>query len=234
MEDISVIDAFVAYLRKHGCPGLQVDERPEDTNRSSPEIDAIAGSLAIEHTSIDTLPDQRGESAQFMKVVDGIERELVISFRLRISIEYTAVKKGQDWNAIRQKLKNWISTQSPRLSDGSNVKDVPGIPFRLHISKDSNRPPSILFYRFIQPAGTLPTRIKTQFDRKAKKLLNYKPDKTTVLLVESDDIALMSESLIQSAILDVYPKGPPSGVAQIWYVDTSIPALIEFSRIVPW
>jgi hypothetical protein len=56
MKDRDVISAFVAYLQTNGHPNLKVERWPEDENRDSQEIDAIAGAFAIEHTSIDTLP----------------------------------------------------------------------------------------------------------------------------------------------------------------------------------
>ena len=62
MKDSEVVDAFVSHLRELGYPSLTVEWRPDEENRDSSDIDAIAGSFAIEHTSIDTLPDQRRDS----------------------------------------------------------------------------------------------------------------------------------------------------------------------------
>src|SRR6266446_4368232 len=53
MTDREVIESFVAFLAAHGRPGLVVTDWPED--HKDGEIDAVAGDLAIEHTSIDTL-----------------------------------------------------------------------------------------------------------------------------------------------------------------------------------
>lgn len=238
MNDCDVIDAFVEHLRGHGYPGLKVEERPDKKNRNSRDIDAIAGPFAIEHTSIDALPEQRRDADWFLKAVGGIEKELPkkVLFRLRIIIEYTAVKKGQKWDEIRKGLMNWISDQAPHLADGRHVLNgVSGIPFKLHVTKASDRPPGVFFSRFVPPDETLSSRVKTKCDEKAKKLLRYKTHKTTVLLtvllIESDDIALMSESMIRDAIQKAYPEGPPTGVDQIWYADTSIPNEIEFSRV---
>ncbi len=47
MNDRDVIRAFVLYLRENGHPGLKVDRWPEDENRNSSEIDAVAGPLAV-------------------------------------------------------------------------------------------------------------------------------------------------------------------------------------------
>jgi hypothetical protein len=49
-----------------------------------------------------------------------------------------------------------------------------------------------------------------------------------VLLVESEDIALMNEAKMLAAVRTAFADGPPSGVHQLWYVDTSIPIEILF------
>lgn len=72
MKDHEVVEAFIAYLRDNGHPNLRVDRRPEEENRRSKDIEAIAGQFAIEHTSIDTLPNQRGKADWFMQT--GISR----------------------------------------------------------------------------------------------------------------------------------------------------------------
>lgn len=239
MNDQDVINAFVAYLGKVGFPGLKVDRWPDKENRKSRDIDAIAGPFAIEHTSIDTLPNQRRDSDWFMQAMGGIEKELTVllPFRLNIIIEYDAVSKGQDWSAIRENLKTWIIVESPRLADGRIVlEDVHGIPFRLHVRKASDRPPGIFFARFKPNDDTLSVRIQKQFDRKAKKLAKYHgAGKTTVLLIENDDIALMNEGIMIDSIKIAYPSGPPNGVDKIWYADTSssIPNYISFMDFTP-
>lgn len=62
MNDCDVINAFVTYLWENGHSCLQVDRWPDKENRNLADIDAIAGAFAIEHTSIDTLPNQRRDS----------------------------------------------------------------------------------------------------------------------------------------------------------------------------
>jgi len=237
MNDQDVINAFVAYLRKAGFPDLKVDRWPDKENRKTSDIDAIAGCFAIEHTSIDTLPNQRRDSDWFIQTVGGIEKELsvLVPFRLNITIEYDAVTKGQDWATIRQNLKTWIINESPHLDDGRSVlEDVHGIPFRLRVRKARDRRPGIFFARFEPKDDTLPVRIRKQFDRKAKKLAKYHGlDKTTVLLIENDDIALMNEGKMLDSIQIAYPSGPPNDVDKIWYADTSIPNDIEFMDFTP-
>ena len=237
MKDCEVVDAFISHLRKHGHPGLQVDRRPDEENHDSPDIDAIAAGFAIEHTSIDTLPNQRRDADWFMRAVGGLEQELAsnVSFRLNVTIEYNAVAKGQDWDAIRSSLKIWITNEASALPDGAQILDnLPGIPFRLHVTKSSERRPGVFFARWKPEDDSLADRVRVTFDRKADKLARYHAEgKTTLLLVENDDIALMNEQKMLEAIRTAYPVGPPAGVHQIWYADTSIASEIEFRDFTP-
>jgi hypothetical protein len=232
MKDREVINAFVAHLQTNGHANLEVEEWPEDVNRDSQEIDAIAGVFAIEHTSIDTLPNHRRDSDWFMQVVGGLEQELSgsIPFRLNITLEYEAVKIGQNWSAIRNALRSWLIKNASELEDGSHILDhIPGVPFRLHIRKASGRRPGLFFGRFDPVDDTLPARTSQLLTRKAKKLFRYQSSgKTTVLLIESDDIALMNEAKMLEVVRVGFDGGLPPGVDQLWYADTSIPSEILF------
>jgi len=237
MNDRDVVDAFVTHLRDHGNPGLQVDRRPDEENRGSSDIDAIAGTFAIEHTSIDTLPNQRRDSDWFMRAAGSLEWELEAAppFRLNITLEYDAIGTGQNWVAVRAALKRWVSNEAPGLPEGrSLVENPPGIPFRLHVVKSSERRPGVFFARFQPDDDTLPARVKVAFDRKAEKLARYQtPGVTTILLVENDDIALMNQWKMLEAIQTAFPMGPPPGVDEVWYADTSIQSALEFRDFTP-
>jgi len=76
INDRDVIDAFVAYPRETGYPGLHVDGRPDEDNRGSADMGAQAGPFAIEHTSINMLPNRRRDSDWFMRVAGNLGHEL--------------------------------------------------------------------------------------------------------------------------------------------------------------
>ncbi len=75
LTDKEVISLFVKYLAAQGNPGLEVDTWPDEENRQSTEVDSIAGPFAIEHTSVDTIPNQRRDAAWFIQVVKPLEDE---------------------------------------------------------------------------------------------------------------------------------------------------------------
>jgi hypothetical protein len=234
-DDKRVVLEFVNYLRMNGHPGLKVDRFPDDENRVSADVDAIAGMFAIEHTSIDTIFEQRQNSDWFVKAIGELEAELSanLTCRLRITIPYDGIRKGQNWSIIRQAFRSFIINESPGLPDGQHViQNQLDIPFDFHVIKASNRRPGLFFCRFAPDDDSLPSRIREQFERKAKKLAQYKRNgKTTILLVESGDIALMNAQIMLDAIRVAYGGKLPKGIDHIWYVDTSIssdPSDFEF------
>ena len=230
LKKLYVIGRFVAHLRSTGHPNLQIDR--------SPDIDAVAGHFAIEHIRIDTLPDQTRRNDWFGQAIDGLEEELspYLPFRLQITLQYDAVTANQDWRAINRALMNWIMGESVYLEDGQHdLENVPSIPFPLNVDKDSDyKFPGLVFYRNQPNDNTLPNRIKTLCDEKARKLAEYQESgKTTVILIENNDIALMNRTMMRQEIQNAYPNGLPAGVDKIWFADTTGDSDITFEDFTP-
>ena len=77
MKDDKIVDSFVAFLAAtRRMSGLKVDLRPE--KEKDGDIDAVAGPCAIEHTSIDTVPDQRREGAWLGNMLGDLEATTVV------------------------------------------------------------------------------------------------------------------------------------------------------------
>ena len=240
MKDYEVIDAFIKYLREHGHPELTISCRPEKENDTKIDamIDAIAGPLAIEHTSIDISPDQRRNSDLFNRAVGGLHKEFSgqLSFHLTINFYDGSIERGRNCKKIRQAFKNWIREEkdNPHLTEGVHwIHNVPGIPFRFQVIKEYDSAPGVSFGRLLSDRTNLPDRIKELLNRKAEKLKPYQDSgKTTVLLIESYSIALtdIQGRVILDAIRDAYPISLPVGVDQIWYVDTAeLPIFKDFT-----
>jgi hypothetical protein len=171
LNDKKVIGLFVKYLADQGHSGIEVDAWPDEERPS--EIDAIAGSFAIEHTSVDTIPNQRRDGAWFVRVVKPIEDEFhcKLPFRLVLTFPYEGIQTGQDWPRITTALRNWILDEAPKLPIGSHIiKGVPEIPFEFYAAKRSSSRTGLLFGRFAPNDQTLPDRLREQLDRKIKKL----------------------------------------------------------------
>jgi hypothetical protein len=105
LED-KVIEAFVMYLARKLYPGLQVIEWPDKDNTRTPDIDAIAETsgvrIAIEHTSADSLPDQRLHNDRFMEAIGCLEEELkdelIVDYESPFrSVPYQPVSPGMEF-----------------------------------------------------------------------------------------------------------------------------------------
>lgn len=237
MEVREVIEAFVAHLAQRGYPGLVVEERPDESNRTSSDIDALAGPFAIEHTSVDALPDQRQQESWVRQVTGGLADEIPIrpDCRLRITFDFLAVRQGQDWGRIRQGLKSWLLDAARCLDDGVHVvSSVPDVPFPVHVRKSSGRRGGLSFGLFAPDDLSLGERLQAHLGRKAAKLARYqKAGRTTILLVESADLQLMDPSILEEAGWRALGGRLPEGVDQLWYADTSIPGFLEFVELRP-
>lgn len=228
--DKECVRTFVKFLRSNGYPRLKVHSWPD--SKKNGDIDAIAGPFAIEHTSIDTIQDQRLKSDWFLKAINGLEAEFShkLPYRLNITFHYDSIRKGQDWQGIRNALKSWIIYDSQAIPDGSHVfKNISGIPFEFRVSKRLSNNQGICFIRTEPTDTSLPKRLRVQLAAKATKLLRYKAKgKITILLVESEDLALMNEHKMLNALRTAFNNCLPADVDQLWYADTSIPSEVMF------
>ena len=229
MKDGEVITAFVAFLAQERAAGLRVDRWPD--KEKDGDIDAVAGNFAIEHTSIDTFPDQRRDGAWVTALLAELESEIRPTEDLYVVFANDAVRCGQDWSGIRGALRNWLQTEPHKLTSGPVVVQIPGVPFDVTIYRTGTTvlPPRVFFGRFTPADSSLPERIQELCDRKLKKLTRYKDEgRVTLLLLENDDLANMNHFKLAQAIRDAYPTGRPVGLDELWYVSPAIQPELYF------
>jgi hypothetical protein len=230
--DRAVVLRFVVHLMEHGHPGLMVDHWLEDEQPGQSVVEAIAGVFAIEHTSIDTLPDQRGVGDQFQRAL-GVLEFLPVTARLRITVPYELVTVGGDWKSYFMTLAQWAVHTAPALADGPYQIDIPGSGFSCSASKDSTGTPAVVLYRPAPDDGTLPARLGNQIARKMKKLRRYKDEGyTTVLVLETQDVALMNQHKMLEAVRTAVDGAMPEGLDQIWFTEAQGHVFFDFTRAI--
>lgn len=226
MQDKIIIEQFIKFLRENYYPELYIDKYPDQDNRNSPDIDAIAGKFAIEHTSIDTTTNQRRNADYFSKIIDQLEQEFStkLHFRLRIIIPYEEIKQGLPFSEIKEALRSWLTDAAPTLPDGQHkISGQLNIPFDFVVHKESHRPACVLFSRSKPDTKSLPKNLSKQLKGKLKKLSQYKKiGKEIILLVESNDIALMNQFVMIQHLSKALEKNDLDLLDQIWYADTSV------------
>jgi hypothetical protein len=235
--DKGVVNAFVEHLREHGHPELEIERYPDVENRSSSEIDAIAFPFAIEHTSIDTVEHQRRNKDWFGRFADPLREVLdsAVPFYLNLTLSYDSIKRGPELDDVRAAFETWVRDESPLLPEGRTVvSSAEGIPFEFEAERRSDWPPELILTRLAPRDDTLAERMRDTIEKKTGKLQRYRSDYTTVLLIENNDRILMNKEKMLGAIHRNYPDGPPAGVDQIWYADTSNSTRTWFIHVTPY
>ena len=176
--DKAVVTAFVAHRGSSDMPGLRIDSWPDRDNRSSPDIDALAGPLAIEHTSLDTVELQRLHGDWFSAMVDPIEHGVgrTLRFRLGVIFPYSGVTQGQDWMGIRAALERFVEIEASGLPEGRSQIELAAVPFPFLVIKASNQMPGAWFMRQSPRDESLEQRLQAQVRRKAAKLCPYRAE----------------------------------------------------------
>jgi hypothetical protein len=227
-KEADILEAFVAHLAGNGNPGLRVDRYPDREPATAPTeaIDAIAGPFAIEHTTIHALDEKPMRDDWFCQAGASLEDELrgAIPFQLRIQFSYLSVETGQKWPKVKESLKSWILNEASHLPDGFHTIRPAGVPFDIEVEKRMDEGPGVLFYRKVSAANdTLVSSIATRIPGKAGKLAAYQSrGLTTILLLESDDIAMMNHVKAAEALELNFADGLPAGVDIVWYADTTL------------
>ena len=230
--DRACIQTFASFLETIGRPVAGVDRWPEDG--ADGEIDAIAGLYAIQHTSIDSLPNGRLADARFKQVVGSLEEELAgkLGFALAISWNWDAVKKGQNWEAAGDALRAWILKAAPSLDEGLHqMANIAGVPFAFDVRKGGPvRFDGVRFARYDPGDATLSLRLRDQVTGRHDKLSvlgRHQADgKTAVLLLESADVALMDPVKLVEALETAFPTRPQE-VDEVWFLHYVAPGTVN-------
>jgi hypothetical protein len=230
--DRVAIRNFAKFLEATGQPVAGVDEWPEDNKQG--EIDAILGPFAVQHTSIDALPDGRRRDHQFQQVIGNIEKEFRgrLGFYLSIVLDWNAIMTGQDWKRVNQGLSAWISGDAATLPDGKlRIAPAPDVPFAFDVVKGGPlRMDGVFFSRWDPGDRSLHERLCDQLigrhDKFSVLAAHRNQGKKTLLLLESSDIALISDAEIAKAFRTAFPNWP-SELDELWFMHHVAPPTIN-------
>lgn len=237
-----VIEAFVAYLADKLYPGLHITDWPDKKGGSRREIDAVAESsskrVAIEHTSIDYLPDQRRDNDHFMQVIGTLKSEFHegMNSRVHLTVPFGAVPTGTDWEGIRDALRHWILTAVPLLPEGDHRQKIEGVPFEISVRISRHPPYGLLVGRWVQDDPSFDRRFQDQVTDKAGKFAEHKYKDggyLTILLIENDDLANVNRGWLITAVQQAHAANPTAWLDRIWHADTSVPTPHEFWNLTP-
>jgi hypothetical protein len=230
-----IIKAILERYNAAAEAAYSITRWPDEEERNARACDAYAEAagrvpLAIEHTILPTFDLQKQHDAQFMKVIGDLETELKNSFPFKLSlmIPMFAIQKGQQWAEIKETIKVWLLSNVAGVPTGQSKHSISGVPFEISLRRDNDVPPLFTVGRWLDSALNIPEqltdRIAVALVDKDSQLSQYKKDgNETLLVMESQDIALVSSATIYKALLVALSKAKPSHISQVWLAEAYEP-----------
>jgi hypothetical protein len=220
-RDQAVSEAVARVLaQRRGGGEVHVTDEPDKQDRTRPAVDLIArddqGSWALEHTRIESFPDQLLDDRQLLDLLEPLTSELRGSVGVpgifHLAVAPRAVAGATPARDIRAALASWVRKHAPTLAVGSPLtaphhtitEAPPGVPFEVTLTRwpGPNRG-DVRLMRNV-PADLEDqrvTRLTKALDDKITKLLAASDgDITSVLILEDTDVALANLGLIVQAL----------------------------------
>lgn len=210
-----------------------ITQWPDKAERTQRACDAYAVDtggakpLAIEHTRVESFHQQLQDSARFTKVCGALETELNAQFagRVTLVIPTFGIQPKQDWNGIKGKLREWLEANVPTLPDGYKEYRIPGVPFAVGIWKKAGGGGRFSVARSAPPSRDdneeLSQIVANALKDKNEQLERYiSSGAVTILLLETDDIALMNHVLLYKAFFKASKGISARNISQVWMVET--------------
>src|SRR6266498_2163419 len=143
MEAKIIIGKFIEKYNVCQPHEYAVARWPDEENRNSRDIDAVAESLgasplAIEHTKVETFFNQLQDAARFAGYYGELEVELkhAFDFDLMLTLPIFAFVTGTKWGNIRDLIREWLVQSAAGFVDGYSSHQIARVPFTVGISKN--------------------------------------------------------------------------------------------------
>ena len=188
---------------------------------------------ALEHTRIESFPSQIRDGKDFSRLLAPLEREfsgiLPGIYWLIVPVGATGTVSACSEDAVRQSVAAWVRANAETLEGEfetepemridlstrrfdidrarSEITDQPpGVPFPVTLKRTGRKGSKLLIMRFTPPhlRELRVQRIREALDRKCAKLAAHHADsRRTVLVLESDDVALANRHEVGEALREV-------------------------------
>lgn len=210
--------------------------QPVDTVvRDRPAVELVfetpTKKFAIEHTRIESFINQIAEGKRFAQLLGPLEVELAGKlpgvFFLSVDVGASRVPTVQH-DAVRHSLIDWILATGVLLeaeeqtgADGNCdiTATPPGVPFEVTLHRDCDYGSGLLIMQNLVGDRRMPRheRVREALARKCPKLSVAKTDgAVSVLILESDDVALANRVAVSQAVIAELVERNDSPDIVIW------------------
>ncbi len=201
--------------------------------------------FAVEHTRIESFPNQIADGKQFSQLLGPLETELAGQLP---GAFFLVVDVGAAWApsaihaGVRKALAKWILANAgeldPEEKTGPSGKcDItatpPGVPFKVTLHRDCDYESRLFIIQGL--LGDLQNlrreRIAEALARKCPKLQAARNDGcVSVLILESNDVALANRSVVAEATVAVLAQRNDAPDVVIWARTSTIPWKCSFIK----
>jgi hypothetical protein len=225
--------------------------QPDVTERERPAVEIVARTptafFVVEHTRIESFPEQIADGKRFSDLLDVLETVLPPllppgSYDVIVQVGATRVVAAPDFGRVRAAIGAWIVATAPKLKLGPqdddwdddrpwSITDRPrSVPFEVTLQRAPPDDKVVLHVMRFTPEKLEEgrgVRVGTALARKCPKLAAARQEyeATSILVLESDDIALANRAVIADVVRD--------GLAERTDVPDSV-YLVETDRGLSW
>ncbi|MHA1713124.1 MAG: hypothetical protein ACTSW4_03650 [Candidatus Ranarchaeia archaeon] len=231
-----IVASFIAKRKN-----LTIDDIsfPDEEEHNEQAVDVLikcsSMEIVLEHTRIESYPAQIADKCMVENLLKPLENKLTDQLptpgHYKLSIAVGAVKGAKDTESIQKALIEWVEEKAPLLelpihkpSNKHRITEKPsGVPFEVTLYRFERRDGKF-FVMLVAPSeleSKRRQRIKIALEEKCPKLSKAKGEKrTSVLLLESDDICLGGQTQIAKAVVEDLPQNNVPD--EIYLVETEI------------
>lgn len=248
-----VLGAAVRHMERIKGESLSVVDRPDRRERKRKAVDLIvrgaSSTFAVEHTRLESFVEQIEDDRHLLDLLGPIQEMVSNSLptpgKYVLVVRPRAVKGAKRKQEIQHALVDWIVDKAPALEIGSAatnprhyVREVPPcVPFEATLYRWPGRSgglrisrsvPEILEEKRLQ-------RVRAALDAKCPKLCKAKEDGyVSVLVLESDDLALANHGFIAAAVREAAQMIGDGIPDEIYLVETEIePWIVQVIKYGP-
>lgn len=215
---------------------------PDEKERAKKAVDVNfsgeGSKYVMEHTQIESFPKQIADGVRIMQLLYPLEKSLSDCLpgpgHYQLSVVFGAIEGSMDYDKIRSILEKWIREKVLTLEIGSPVtaprhclrETPPGLPFEVSLYRWPGRDGVFRIYCFVPEKinERRRERIKIALEDKCPKLKFAKinADAKSILVFESNDIALGNYVDIATAVIEEISKRSDDIPDEIYLVETEI------------
>jgi hypothetical protein len=234
-SDTSVLAAVEAVYRECVDPRYRLVSRPDQTNRTSPDVDAILHApgvqpVAIEVTALEMFEGQLLEQARLSELLPPLQAELrdLLPNGLWCIIPTMSFRPGSDWRKITQRIVAFLRQPDTLFEAGVRKYEVADVPFPIHLKFDpALRVPfafSVLAPPRDQIAADLLKSVEKALSHKRERLRHYaEQGHRTAVALDSAEFQLASWAEPYLAFLQAERTIGTDHVDDVFFCMTSEP-----------